>query len=377
MAIIYSTSSTVKVDSVSKLMQTLAYRDNRFIATLINPTPAGTKADPNVKDPASHKWVNERLNSARGKLQEDISNAATTVKVNNQYTNIIKDKTNLIIDDEVMAVTNVSYSSGVWTCTVTRGSLSTTATAHSAGALVKVERVWDEGEDAANYDSDAGVFSTNYCQIFRFDVKLTGSAQATKTYTNENDIEKQIIQKIPALFQQIEGACFHTNAPYSSSNKRIMAGMPYYVNANCKKDNGGNAFSLETLANDVEELAYNGVDPSRLLLLAGRGVLSSINNIKANLIQETMKIRELDFNVKSIVVPGENTVKLAPLCTAINPNEYYLYDKDSVQLKFLRALDKEDLAKTGDSDRKMVVTEAVLECHNWEQGGAIRRTNIA
>jgi len=134
---------------------------------------------------------------------------------------------------------------------------------------------------------------------------------------------------------------------------------------------------LATLADDVEELAFNGVDPSRLLLLAGRGVMSSINELKANIVQETMKIRGLDFNLDSIVVPGKNTVKIAPLSTAIAPNEYYLYDKDSVQLKFFRALEKADLGKTGDSDKKMVVTEATIECHNWEQGGALRRTNIA
>ena len=377
MSKIFSNTSQVRTDSVSKLMQALAYRDNRFIATLINPTPGGTKKDPNVTDPNKHKWVNERLNSARGILTAGISESATTATVENKYVTIIPNATSLLLDDEIMTITNATLNGDIWTLTLTRGQFGTTAAAHDAGTLAKFERAWGEGEDAKDYDNDKGEFSENVCQIFRFDVALTGSAQATKTYTNENDIEKQIVQKIPMLFQQIEGACFHANAPFANNNMRKMAGMPYYLANNMKKNNEGNKFSLATLADDVEELAFNGVDPSRLLLLAGRGVMSSINELKANIVQETMKIRGLDFNLDSIVVPGKNTVKIAPLSTAIAPNEYYLYDKDSVQLKFFRALEKADLGKTGDSDKKMVVTEATIECHNWEQGGALRRINIA
>ncbi len=377
MSTISSYTSGVKITSVSKLMQTLAYRDNRFISLFINPTPAGTKKDPNIKDPQAHKWVNERLNSARGILSANIAADATTVYVDNKYMNFVANKSYISIDDEVIAVTAATLNSNTWTLTVTRGALSTTAAAHKAGSLVKVQRLWAEGEDAANYDNDKGEFNTNVCQIFRTDVKITGSAEATKTYNNENSLERQVIQKIPALFQQMENACFNANAPYSSSDNRIMAGLPYYVAADMKKDNGNNAFSLDQLADDVEELAFNGVNPENLFLVAGRGVLASINAYKENIVRENMKIRDLDFNLSTIVVPGKNKVTLAPLCNAVNPNEYYLFDKDSVQFKFFRALETKELAITGDSSRKMVVSEATLECHNWAQGGALRRINVA
>lgn len=377
MGTISSYTSGVKITSVSKLMQTLAYRDNRFISLFINPTPAGTKKDPNVKDPGAHKWVNERLNSARGILNANITAAATTVYVDNKYLAFVANKSYITIDDEVILVTAATLSNNTWTLTVTRGALSTTAATHTAGALVKVQRVWEEGADASVYDNDKGEFGSNVCQIFRTDVKITGSAKETKTYNNENDIDRQIIQKVPMLFQQMENACFNTNAPYSSTDTRIMAGLPYYVASDMKKDNGGNAFSLDKLADDVEELAFNGVNPENLFLVAGRGVLASINAYKELIVRESMKVRDLDYNLNTIIVPGKNKVTIAPLCQAVNPNEYYLFDKDSVQFKFFRALDTEDLAKTGDSERKMVVSEATLECHNWAQGGALRRINVA
>jgi hypothetical protein len=155
-----------------------------------------------------------------------------------------------------------------------------------------------------------------------------------------------------------------------------MAGMPYYLADDCKVDNGGNRFNLGKLQEDLNRLSENGVSPEDTLLLAGSGVRSAINRHKEVIVREKMNIRDLDYNLNRIVLPN-GTITIAPYTLALKPDEYYLFEKDSVKVKFLRALKREALAKSGDSEKYMVVTEPTFEFHNWRAGAAIRRSNIA
>jgi hypothetical protein len=186
---------------------------------------------------------------------------------------------------------------------------------------------------------------------------------------------------LPAHFQEIENAMLQPNAPIANtlanvnSNYRVAAGMPYYLANDCKPDNGGNAFALANLQADLDRLSENGVDPAKTLLLAGSGVVAAINQNKEVIVREKMNIRELDYNLNRIVLPN-GTISIAPYTLALKPDEYYLFERDSIKVKFLRALKREALAKSGDSEKYMVVTEPTFEFHNWKAGAAIRRSNI-
>lgn len=374
----FTTTSQVRIESVSQLMQVMAYRDHSILSLFINPTPTGSKSDPSVKDPTNHQWINSRLKSSRGYLASDITAAATQFIIKNEYMMLLANRTILTIDDEVMKVTNVEKSDKTYTVTVTRGYLSTTPTAHRSGTLIKAEKIWKEGEDSDDYDFDGGLKDFNVCQIFREQVFITGSAQATKTYNNELSLETQMAQKIPNLLQQIEHALLNPNKPTIVDEKtRVMAGMPYYIHPDMKRTNSGNKFSVNILQNDINELISNGVKANDILLMAGIGVKSSIDDLKMPIVRENTKIRGLDMTLDSLVVSGSHKVNIAQYCPGLGTNEYYLFDRNSVQVKFFRPLAKEKLAKTGDNEKLMAISEATAEFHNWSQGGALRRTDIA
>jgi hypothetical protein len=360
----YSAASTVLKPSRADVVHQIAYHESPFLAMFMNPKPEGTQYDPEVKH-TTHKWTELPLGSVRDKLKVAMTSSGTTnVAVYTQEENVhyVANRSYIIIDDEVLLVTAASKDSPFtqWTLTTTRAQLSTTAAAHKAGTDI------------------LGTENSNYCQIFRTDIKMSGTAQAVQTYTKETDIMKQIAWKMPVLMQMLETALANPAAKYDSgAGVRFMGGFPAYVSSGMTLDAGGQAFNLNTFDEDVERLCDKGVKDNDLVIVMGGNVRRKLNELKANLIQESMKVKELDFNLTSIVTAHNRTVKIAPPTSRIvKPNEYYIFPKNSVAIKFLRAYQREKLGKLGDADRYMLVMEATAEFHNWQQGGALRRKNV-
>ena len=370
-----SSTSLVKKPSVSETLRILAAHEKPFLALFMNPTPTGTKADPDVKQ-HKHEWVEKKLKAGKDILNAALDSSATSVVTRLEYVNYIAGKSYITIDDEVMAVTAASLSSSIWTLTVTRGALGSTAATHAAGSPVLVENIYTEGADASDYETNTGVKNYNFTQIFRSDINMTGTAQAEETYGNESKISTQVAETIPNLFVQLENS-MRSAIRYESGTTRKMGGLPYFVTSGMTKNSAGNKFDLDVLANDVESLLQQGVDPSDLMMAAGNNVRASIGDLKAEIIRESMTIKELNFNLETLVVPGSQKVKIAPYTPVIGANEYYLFPRKSLQIKFLRPLVTEKLAKVGDSDRMMVLMEPTLEANGWALGGALRRTGVA
>lgn len=382
MAISYSYNSSnaylSKVDFLRKLAN-----HHRPVLSMFIANPANTPSDPSVKA-TQHKWVDKQLKSRRAKLAADIDSSTITVTLDGaalglittaatDYYSIIK------IGDEIIKVASAVLSNETWTCTCTagRGFMSSTAASHTAGDPVQLINVFKEGGDAGAYDINLGTEVYNYTQIVRTEYALSGTAQAIQTYGNELDLSTIRAEAIPTLLQEMENALFSPVRYDSGSGIRVMGGFPYFTLSSMTQDSAGNKFSLKTFAEDVDLILEKGVDASNLLMIAGSNVLTTLADKKAEIVQETMKIRELDYQLFKLTVPGNHSVKVAEWAPVLDPNEYYLFPMDAVKVKFLRPLAKETIAKTGDSDKEMLISEFTTEFHGFQKGGALRRINVA
>jgi hypothetical protein len=124
-----------------------------------------------------YEWLLDTMSPRTTTIAEDLDNSETGVDVVDG--SLFKEGDVIKIDDELMYVSGVVSN----TLTVVRGSGSTTAAAHTTGAVT--ERVFIARLEGSDYDTGHTTEVTdnyNYTQIFAEAVKVTGSEQVDTKY---------------------------------------------------------------------------------------------------------------------------------------------------------------------------------------------------
>jgi len=324
----------------------------------------------------THKWVNKKLKGYKGILNEALDDSETGIDiVDASAVRIITDKTYIKIDDEIMGpISGVSTN----TLTVARGAFSSTAATHIAGAEVFFFEVEEEGADNTRDESQTGSKVENVCQIFRGELKLSGTSQAVKSVGNDNAWSNQVQELLKEKLQRLRVASIH-GKKYADADEslRAMGGLSYFVSN--VDDEGGNALSTDMLDNKILELLDNGADANNLLLLAPGRQIKRMNDLKiarivgggmadtSNTIRNNVDMYEFsDAVVKVVRVPE------------LAKNELYIVDKGKIKIVPLqnRSFRVEDIGKVGDSVQKLLVGEYTMEVMNGAEAH-IRVKNLA
>lgn len=372
---------TFQIESIENLIHTMAYLKYPFLSMFMNSDPQSPSFMGKITD-TDHKWTEKRLNTCRGELQAAITDSDTTIYELNQYTHYIDGKSIIRIGDEFISVTTAgAYDSthGHRHLTVVRGWDSTTAVAHDAGEEIIIINLFPENYTPTTLNSaQYGAKQTNYTEIFYDLIQASRTSQAIKAIGNEFNIDAQLANCIPALLQQYENAMIYGRKYFDGTDTRMMGGMFYWIDqyTDGVQDSGGAQFTMDMLAQDVHQIVKNGADPSDLAMACGAGVLKTIEDKKASIVQETMKVNGFDYKISTIRVPGDYIVKVLPHALIYPKQEYTVFPQQNVKCKALTPLAKEDLAKVGDGARKQAVMEATGEFHNFAKGSAIRRKNV-
>ena len=373
----YNYATSVGVESIDSVIYKLAAHHAPFLRKYLNLTPAGTQADPEVKG-ATHNWVEKPLKSMRDKVHTAIAASATTLYTANEFARYIAGKTVILVGQEYMTVSAVgSYGSGKRALTVARGFNSSTDAAHNPGDNIQIMNITPEAWVVDRSDAQFAEKKYNVCQILSRAISLSGTAQATKTYGNEFNFDVQAAELIPEMFQELENLLI-SGTYYSSTTDRMMGGMKYYVQSAMKFDNAGNKLTLATLDADLDALRNVGVDTNKLSILCGQNVRAALSNQKALTVTDAYNNKKLDFGVTMIMTPQGYRLPIDPdpVGDSLNPDEYFLFPGDSIQVKFLRKLVREKLAKVGDSDEEFLVMEPTAEFKGWSNNGALWRYGI-
>ena len=257
-----------------------------------------------------------------------------------------------------------------------------------------------EGDDPAAQALTPTARMGNYVQTSNKVVQLSGKSQAVIAAGGSNKMGYQLMKKSKELKRDIEGIITYNSAKNagSSATPATMGGLPcwLYTNTVFQNGNGGANPSLASngwtdgsstrtydgtptalteaqlksvlqsiYKNSGESPDYGVVSPAnKQTISAFSGPGTRFINVEDKVLKTAVDVYQSDFgDVK--IIPDIFLAHSAD-CFFLNPN--YL------RVAYLRPFQTTPLAKTGDSDKKMLLVDYTLEVGNEKAHGAIYDT---
>lgn len=244
-----------------------------------------------------------------------------------------------------------------------------------------------EGDDATTDAGNATTRLYNYTQISDKVARVTGTGRSVNTAGRGDELDHQMMLKAKELKRDIEKVALD-NKPWvvgNDSTARQCAGVPAWIVTNISEagdattatgdgsdahtDGTARAFT-ETILKDVVKLCFDeGGNPDCLMTgTFNRQVISSFSTNRSNIqraedpkLHATFEIYESDFGELKII---PNRFMEARTALAL--------EMDNWALAFLpgRNMSTEDLAKTGDTDRRQILSEYTVEAGQEKSSGA-------
>jgi hypothetical protein len=238
-----------------------------------------------------------------------------------------------------------------------------------------------EGDDASYATLTATTVLGNYCQIARKTVQISGTYDAVKKYGRKSELAHQLVKVGKELRRDIEYALVRNAASDdgSAGTARGSAGFESWIKGNNIKSNTGQTtpgFSAGIVAAPTDGTATtfleadlklalaaawaDGGDPSVIMMSttnktrfdAFTGIATKYNEVKGS--TQATTISAADVYVSSF---GNHKVVLNRY---MRDNAVLCIDPDYVSVASLRPIQQEPLAKTGDSEKRMMLAEFCL-----------------
>jgi len=348
-------------EDVSDLVAFLA----PFETPLLDAVGTSDRPATNVK----HEWLEDTLNPTTDVVSSAVSSATGAGAMNVAHSTYFRVGDLIQLSKEVMMVTSVC---DVSTIAVTRGYGATAARAHSAGAGVTIiGNAALEGEDTDEDRTTKLVRKSNYCQIMKVGVKLSGTAQAVGWITTGDKLADSKVMRLREVMRDLEKTILLGRTDVSTigsdTARRTMAGIVCSLATNVMSA----ATLTESALGNLLQACYNQGSREVDLIVAPpkqKRTISGWNSSRihvtndANAYRNVVEVYESDFGVQRIVMnrwlPDDMVLAL-----------------DSGRIKVVplagRSLRYEDLAKGGDYLRGQVVGEYSLELRNENAHGLL------
>jgi hypothetical protein len=248
-----------------------------------------------------------------------------------------------------------------------------------------------EGDDTIAEARSATVRLNNRTQIFKNSVVIPGTDQGLNKAGRAREMAYQVLKIAKEQKLDIEKAMFANQAKVAgdSSTARRMAGVPSWLTTNTNFQSGSSgadptgdgsnartddgtptAFSQTKFDAVMQSIWVSGGKPDSVYLSAFQMNLAlgftGNNNQRSNITAEAEKV----IKHMAVYVTPWGTVEFKP--TRENrARDVFIMQDDMWAVGVLRATKNEELAKTGDNDKRQVVTELTLVCRNEKSSGGI------
>lgn len=255
-----------------------------------------------------------------------------------------------------------------------------------------------DGTNAQIEGDDSPVFATpaatvrigNYAQISRKLLLLSATDEVVNKAGRKSELAYQLAKRGSELKRDIEAISIGTNqfgVAGSTAAARKTATPLSYVRTNVDKaGDGANPSALaagapvdartdgttrvftETMLKTVLQLCWAAGGDISTLMVGGtqKQVVSTFSGIATKTINQTAAKTATIIGAADFYVSDFGTISVIPNRFQRNRDAWCL-DWDLVSLRYLRPFKKEDLAKTGDATKKMIVVEWGLQV-NQEAG---------
>lgn len=245
-----------------------------------------------------------------------------------------------------------------------------------------------QGDDVSTFDPvTATTRLGNYTQISRKTVIISDTEDMVNKAGRASEVAYQVAKKMKELKRDMEAIICNNQqrSVGSSTSAPQLAGIESWILTNTSKGVGGSdpvaadgtglrtdgtqrAFTEALVKATAKSIFDNSGDEPEILMVGSfnkqvastfTGNATRMNEADTGKLFAGVDIYDYDFG----------TVKIVPNRFQ-RSRSAFLLNTDLWAIAFLRPVKIEDLAKTGDASKKMLITEYTLECRN-EAGSAI------
>lgn len=218
--------------------------------------------------------------------------------------------------------------------------------------------------------TDTTIKSAN-TQIFKKVVEVSGTAQSIGLYGRADELARLVAKKGKELKRDIEYAMVGAGQAGTAGNgstARELTSAQNQISAATTNTNGTNRAFTETILLDVMQKVFTAggmpnqlqVTPSHSLIVAGFAAASGRTR--------DLGVQKKVVNSVDLYVSPFGEVAVVPN-RFLNANTALVLDTEYWSRAVLRPMQTIVLAKDGDSDKRMMVTELTLVCENDEASG--------
>lgn len=316
------------------------------------------------------EWIEDTLAPLTGALSiGTAATVSTATALTVADANMVQPGHILLQGSELMWVS--ANDSGA--ITVTRGLGSTTATTlatNNTFAIVGMARLEGDDSDPIGY-TDLST-NSNYTQIFHKEVKQTGTAPYQDRWGMGDQMQYESAKSIPEMMRLIERTLqYGKRSAGSTTTPRMMGGYQEFITTNLAS---GANISVASLApgviEDAVELIYNAGGSGDFLAIVNPATYQKIKNAydSSSFVRYPPEQTQFGTLVDRIITPFGNVsfvIDRWQLSTLIP-----IMKLDNVGMLTLRPWQVEDLAKTGDAEKKQLIGEFSF-CMKLEKSHAL------
>lgn len=250
-----------------------------------------------------------------------------------------------------------------------------------------------EGFDVTTTESSAPTRAGNYCQIFEKDFSVSNTAETVQKYGRSSELGRLRKNKTIELARDMEWALLNgTKSAGTKTTPRKLGGAFGFVDTTNGATDGRyftfsatpaatNHITEDILLGVLQGIWDQGVEADTVLCpmkqkrkisaFTGEGRLTINQNAGEKKI--TMSVRVIETDMGTVAVVAERFIEPTDV-SGVKYDKILVYKKEIFSRMTLRPVKETTLAVTGDSEKRMIVTEMTLKCTTQKGLGAI--TNL-
>jgi len=317
------------------------------------------------------EWIEDTLAPLTGVFALTVTaNSATNVtSLKVADGNMVQPGHILLTGTELLWVS--ANSSGTLTVTRSLGdSTMVTLATDASFSIVGMARLEGADSDPIGY-TDLST-NSNYTQIFHKEIKQTGTAPYQDRWGMTDQMQYESAKSIPEMMRLIERTLqYGKRAAGSTTTPRMMGGYQEFITTN--KASGANmsvSSLIPGIIEDAVELIYNAGGAGDFLAIVNPATYQKIKNAydSSSYVRYAPEQNRFGTLVDRIVTPfGDVSFVIDRWQLS---NLIPILKLDNVGMLTLRPWQVEDLAKTGDAEKKQLVGEYTF-CLKLEKSHAL------
>ena len=317
------------------------------------------------------EWIEDTLAPLTGTFAlsatvNSVTNATTLTVADG---NMVQPGHILLSGTELLWVS--ANSSGTLTVTRSLGdSTMVTLATNASFSIVGMARLEGADSDPIGY-TDLST-NSNYTQIFHKEIKQTGTAPYQDRWGMTDQMQYESAKSIPEMMRLIERTLqYGKRSAGSTTTPRMMGGYQEFITTN--KASGANmsvSSLIPGIIEDAVELIYNAGGAGDFLAIVNPATYQKIKNAydSSSYVRYAPEQNRFGTLVDRIVTPfGDVSFVIDRWQLS---NLIPILKLDNVGMLTLRPWQVEDLAKTGDAEKKQLVGEYTF-CLKLEKSHAL------